>query len=170
MIWLLKELNLRRITLFDIQGKQTFSSNSTNSTRTMSHKEPHAHPVRRRAGLLSALSKLYTTVRRFIDSGGSSEDALVLQQKLQERTSLCCEFVLKLNNQLCVVCYWWFSSIWTALCQERGGSFNNRPYTWLRHLLLETDIIILTTSTSLLDWKRHICNDSTSQITESTKK
>ena len=43
------------------------------------------HPVRRRAGYLSSLSKLYTTVRRFIDSGGSTEEAVELQQKLQER-------------------------------------------------------------------------------------
>ena len=51
----------------------------------MSQPETHAHPVRRRAGLLSALSRLYATVRRFIDSGGSTEDALELQQKLHER-------------------------------------------------------------------------------------
>ena len=51
----------------------------------MSQPKPDVHPVRRRAGLLSALSKLYTTVRRFIDSGGATEDALDLQQKLHER-------------------------------------------------------------------------------------
>ena len=51
----------------------------------MSHPETHAHPVRRRAGLLSALSRLYTTVRRFIDTGGSTEEAVELQQKLHER-------------------------------------------------------------------------------------
>ena len=45
----------------------------------------HAHPVRRRAGLLSALTRLYTAVRRLIDLGGSDEEALEIQQKLHDR-------------------------------------------------------------------------------------
>ena len=51
----------------------------------MAEPAKNVHPVRRRAGLLSALSKLYTNIQRLIDSGGSTEDALELQQKLQER-------------------------------------------------------------------------------------
>ena len=45
----------------------------------------HAQPVRRRAGLLSALTRLYTAVRRLVDLGGSEEEALEIQQKLHDR-------------------------------------------------------------------------------------
>ena len=45
----------------------------------------NVHPVRQRAGYLSALSKLYKTVQRLIDTEGTSEDALVLQEKLYHR-------------------------------------------------------------------------------------
>ena len=47
--------------------------------------QSHAHPARRRAGFLSALSKLYSKIRRHVESEGSTEEALELQQKLQER-------------------------------------------------------------------------------------
>ena len=43
------------------------------------------HPVRRRAGLLSSLAKLYATVRRLLNSEGTTEEALELQQKLHDR-------------------------------------------------------------------------------------
>ena len=43
------------------------------------------HPVRRRAGLLSSLAKLYATVRRLLNSEGTTEEALELQQKLHAR-------------------------------------------------------------------------------------
>ena len=36
------------------------------------------HPVRRRAGLLSSLAKLYATVRRLLNSEGTTEEALEL--------------------------------------------------------------------------------------------
>ena len=51
----------------------------------MSQKGINVHPVRQRAGYLSALSKLYKTVQRLIDTEGTSEDALVLQEKLYDR-------------------------------------------------------------------------------------
>ena len=51
----------------------------------MSQPATHAHPVRRRAGLLSALTRLYTAVRRLIDFGGSTEEAQEIQQKLHDR-------------------------------------------------------------------------------------
>ena len=51
----------------------------------MSQKGINVHPVRQRAGYLSALSKLYKTVQRLIDTEGTSEDALVLQEKLHDR-------------------------------------------------------------------------------------
>ena len=43
------------------------------------------HPVRRRAGLLSALAKLYTAVRGIVEFEGTTEEALSIQQKLHER-------------------------------------------------------------------------------------
>ena len=51
----------------------------------MSQPAKQVHPVRRRAGLLSALTKLYTAVRRLIDSGGSTEEAQEIQHKLHDR-------------------------------------------------------------------------------------
>ena len=45
----------------------------------------NVHPVRRRAGYLSALSKLYKSIQRLIDMEGSTEDALELQEKLNVR-------------------------------------------------------------------------------------
>ena len=42
-------------------------------------------PVRQRAGYLSALSKTYSAIRRLIETGGSTDEALELQTKLQER-------------------------------------------------------------------------------------
>ena len=51
----------------------------------MSKPESDVDPVRSRAGFLSALSKTYTAVRRLIDTEGSTEDALQLQQKLDGR-------------------------------------------------------------------------------------
>ena len=45
----------------------------------------NVHPVRRRAGYLSALSKLYKSVQRLIDTEGTTEDALELQDKLHDR-------------------------------------------------------------------------------------
>ena len=51
----------------------------------MSQPATYAHPVRRRAGFLSALTRLYTAVRRLIDFGGSTEEAQEIQQKLHDR-------------------------------------------------------------------------------------
>ena len=51
----------------------------------MSQPDTHAHPARRRAGFLSALSKLYSKILRLIETDGTTEEALELQQKLQER-------------------------------------------------------------------------------------
>ena len=51
----------------------------------MSQKGINVHPVRRRAGYLSALSKLYKTIQRHIDTEGTTEDALELQAKLHNR-------------------------------------------------------------------------------------
>ena len=51
----------------------------------MSQPKPDVHPVRRRAGLLSALAKLYASVRNLIETDGSTEEALGIQQKLDER-------------------------------------------------------------------------------------
>ena len=51
----------------------------------MSQKEINVHPVRRRAGYLSSLSKFYKTVQRIIDTEGTTEDALELQEKLDDR-------------------------------------------------------------------------------------
>ena len=51
----------------------------------MSQKGIKVHPVRRRAGYLSALSKLYKSVQRLVDIEGSTEDALELQEKLNVR-------------------------------------------------------------------------------------
>ena len=42
-------------------------------------------PVRQRAGYLSALSKTYSAIRRLIETGGSTDEALELQTKLRER-------------------------------------------------------------------------------------
>ena len=44
-----------------------------------------ADPVRRRAGLLSSLVKLYVSVKELTDEDGSTEDAAKLQEKLSER-------------------------------------------------------------------------------------
>ena len=51
----------------------------------MSQKGINVHPVRQRAGYLSALSKLYKTVQRLVDMQGSIEDAIELQGKLHDR-------------------------------------------------------------------------------------
>ena len=51
----------------------------------MSQKENDVHPVRRRAGLLSALAKLYTAVRGIVENEGTAEEALTVQRKLNER-------------------------------------------------------------------------------------
>ena len=51
----------------------------------MSQPEQHAHPAHRRAGFLSALSKLYSKIRRHIESKGTTDEALELQEKLRER-------------------------------------------------------------------------------------
>ena len=40
-----------------------------------------ADPVRRRAGLLSSLVKLYVSVKELIEEDGSAEDAANLQEK-----------------------------------------------------------------------------------------
>ena len=45
----------------------------------------NAHPARRRAGLLSALSKLYSKIQRHIETEGTTEEALELQEKLRDR-------------------------------------------------------------------------------------
>ena len=49
----------------------------------MSQVSIEADPVRRRAGFLSALVKLYVNAKTFIDKDGSAEEALQLQEKLQ---------------------------------------------------------------------------------------
>ena len=41
--------------------------------------------MRRRAGLLSSLVKLYVSVKELIEEDGSTEDATRLQEKLNER-------------------------------------------------------------------------------------
>ena len=51
----------------------------------MSLKGKDVHPVRRRAGMLSALSKVYAGVRILLDSEGTTEEALEFQEKLHER-------------------------------------------------------------------------------------
>ena len=51
----------------------------------MSKPESDVDPVRRRTGFLSALSKAYTAVFRLIDTEGTTDDALKLQQKLHDR-------------------------------------------------------------------------------------
>ena len=51
----------------------------------MSQPETHAHPARRRAGFLSALSKLYSKILRLIETDGTTEEGLEMQQTLQER-------------------------------------------------------------------------------------
>ena len=51
----------------------------------MSQAESEADPIRRRAGLISALVKLYVNAQKLMDKGGSAEDAQQLQDKLQER-------------------------------------------------------------------------------------
>ena len=51
----------------------------------MSQKGKAVHPVRRRAGLLSALAKLYGAVQTLLDSEGTAEEAIQIQQKLHER-------------------------------------------------------------------------------------
>ena len=51
----------------------------------MSKAGKDVHPVRRRAGLLSALTKVHTAVFRLIDSGGSTDEAREIQQKLEDR-------------------------------------------------------------------------------------
>ena len=51
----------------------------------MSQKGKDVHPVRRRAGLLSALAKLYGAVGTLLDGNGTTEEALQIQQKLHER-------------------------------------------------------------------------------------
>ena len=45
----------------------------------------NVHPVRQRAGYLSALSKLYKSIQRLIEIEGTTEDALELQEKLNVR-------------------------------------------------------------------------------------
>ena len=51
----------------------------------MSQPGRNVDPLRRRAGLFSALAKLYAAVQNLLDSEGSTEDAYILQQKLTER-------------------------------------------------------------------------------------
>ena len=70
---------------------------------------------------------------------------------LLDANCLCCEFVLKLNVLLCGVCYKRLSSVWTASYPAIGRFFNFRPSTWLRHSLLKTDFVTVTTSSSRLD-------------------
>ena len=51
----------------------------------MSQPKQDVHPVRRRAGYLSALSNYTKTVARHVETEGTSEDALELQGKLHDR-------------------------------------------------------------------------------------
>ena len=51
----------------------------------MSQHELDANPVRRRAGLLSALVKNYVNVKKLIENDGSAEDGIQLQEKLNEQ-------------------------------------------------------------------------------------
>ena len=51
----------------------------------MSQPGGEADPIRRRAGLLSALVKLYVNAQKLMDKGGSAEDAQELHDKLHER-------------------------------------------------------------------------------------
>ena len=51
----------------------------------MSQHGKNVDPIRRRAGLLSSLAKLYAAVQNLLDSDGSTDDALVIQEKLTER-------------------------------------------------------------------------------------
>ena len=51
----------------------------------MSQPDLDANPVRRRAGLLSALVKNYVNVKKLIENDGSAEDGIQLQEKLNEQ-------------------------------------------------------------------------------------
>ena len=51
----------------------------------MSHTGTEADPVRRRAGLLSALVKLYVNAQKLMDKGGSAEEAQQLLDKIHDR-------------------------------------------------------------------------------------
>ena len=51
----------------------------------MSQPGGEADPIRRRAGLLSALVKLYVNAQKLMDKGGSADDAQQLHDKLHER-------------------------------------------------------------------------------------
>ena len=51
----------------------------------MSQAGAEADPIRRRAGLLSALVKLYVNAQKLMDKGGSADDAQQLYDKLHER-------------------------------------------------------------------------------------
>ena len=51
----------------------------------MSQAGAEADPIRRRAGLLSALVKLYVNAQKLMDKGGSADDAQQLHDKLHER-------------------------------------------------------------------------------------
>ena len=54
----------------------------------MSQVSIEADPVRRRAGLLSALVKLYVNAKTLINKDGSAEEALQLQKELQVQYDL----------------------------------------------------------------------------------
>ena len=51
----------------------------------MSQHDGEVDPVRRRAGLISALVKLYVKTQKLLDEDGSPEEAVQLQEKLHER-------------------------------------------------------------------------------------
>ena len=51
----------------------------------MSQHDGEVDPVRRRAGLISALVKLYVKTQKLLDEDGSQEDAVQLQEKPHER-------------------------------------------------------------------------------------
>ena len=51
----------------------------------MSQPDLDANPVRRRAGLLSALVKNYVNVKKLIENDGAAEDGIQLQEKLNEQ-------------------------------------------------------------------------------------
>ena len=81
-----KRLNIAQIDLKTVLTTKLLEvlRNST-TLRTMSQKGKDVHPVRRRAGFLSALAKLYSAVRTLLNSEGTAEEALQIQQKLHER-------------------------------------------------------------------------------------
>ena len=54
----------------------------------MSQQGHEANPVRRRAGLISALVKLYVNVKSLIEDDASAEEALQLHEKIHERYTI----------------------------------------------------------------------------------